>query len=546
MWKNKVTKIRFILINKIKFVSSRRIKPFFKQLTGTALPTAKPVIAMTEVRDSKLVVSGRIMLNYTPQKVMFIVRKFREETFIEEFPLQISAPITNSLRGWIGRMLRLTYHDFTVVLDFPWADSPSSIFGTAISVDDNVVSFRTLPEALQILSDDQAGRTYCVFIEPSVRVLRIEMYHFGSDVVEALKTYSESPRAHELGVVLGEYTNTARDNGRALFEWLRANAPDVQASYVIEPNNLDEYDTGQPGVVAFGSRAHLERCLDARVCAFTHHRGYIYPSIVNMIAPDRYNATRTIFMQHGVTAMKRSVATHYNRNRVGYSAVLVCSQMEHRIFCDHFSYEPGEVCVTGFPRHDNLLRKAKDAKVDQNQVLFFPTWRPGLEKMTTEAVADHAFFVQWKLAMKGVADMGLRRVLILHPMLYRHQSLFEGHVDEIRKPTSFQDSLVRSACLVTDYSSVSFDALFLKKPVFLLQFDQEEFGLREEAFIDVDTQLPGHASLTVGLLLQAMKAAKAGDWAFDLNMQRDLYFDYGDDQNSARVLNLIRTLGMAD
>lgn len=520
---------------------AKRLKPIFQQLSGTTLPIAKPVITKTELKDSKLVVSGRILLNQITKEVSFIVRKFREETISEEFPLVIS-PAPSGLRGRIGKLLRLTWHDFTVVVDFPWADLPSSIFGTAFSADGNIVSFRTLPGALQIHSDDVVGRTWCVFIEPSVRVLRIEMYHFGSDVVEALRTRSESPRPAKLGVVLGEYTNTARDNARALFEWLRDNVPDVRASYIIEPHNLDDYDTEQPGVLAFGSRAHLERCLDARVCAFTHHRGYIYPSIIRMIAPERYDTTQTIFMQHGITAMKKSVARHYNHKRVGYSAVLVCSQAEHRIIRDHFSYEAEAVVVTGFPRYDNLYHKARGAKADRNQVLFFPTWRPGLEKMTTEDVAGHAFFAQWKLAMDGAGDMGLRRVLILHPMLFRHQSLFESHVDEIHKPTSFQDSLVQSACLVTDYSSVSFDALFLEKPVFLLQFDQEEYGLREDAFIDVDTQLPGHASLTVDGFLQKLKAARAGNWAFDLKMQRNLYFDSGDDRNSARVLDLIRAL----
>ena len=533
-------------VKKIEFIINRRIKPIWEQLNGTAQATAKPVITKTELRDSKLVASGRILLNHTPQEVMFIVRKFREETIIAEFPLQISAPITKGLRGRIAKMQRLTLHDFTVVLDFPWAEVPSSIFGTTIRVDGNNISYRTLPTALQILSDDLVGRTYCVFIEPSVRVLRIEMYHFGSEVVKALRTRSEAPRPHGLEVVLGEYTNTARDNGRALFEWLRANAPDVLASYIIEPNNLDNYDTEQPGVFAFGSRAHLERCLDSRVCAFTHHRGYVYPSIINMIAPKRYQSTVTIFLQHGITAMKKSVAIHYNRKRVGYSAVVVCSQMERRIVREHFGYKDREVIVTGFPRYDNLIHKAADAKVKENQVLLFPTWRQGLEKMTTEEVANDNFFVQWKLAMDGLGDMGLRRVLILHPMLYRHQSLFEDHVEEIRIPTRFQESLVQSACLVTDYSSVSFDALFLKKAVFLLQFDQAEFGLREDAFIDVDTQLPGHSSLTVDAFLRAVKAAKESGWGFDLKMQRDLYFDDKDDQNSARLLKIIRELAMTN
>jgi CDP-glycerol glycerophosphotransferase (TagB/SpsB family) len=244
--------------------------------------------------------------------------------------------------------------------------------------------------------------------------------------------------------------------------------------------------------------------------------------------------------------MKKSVASHYNRKRVGYSAVTVCSQTERKIFCKYFSYGVESVFVTGFPRYDSLLEKSKTATVDCNQVLFFPTWRPGLEKMTTEAVANHEFFVQWKLAMKSAGEIGLRRVLILHPMLYRHSSLFEDFVDEIHKATSFQDVLVQSSCLITDYSSVSFDALFLKKPVFLFQFDQESYGIRKDAFINVDTQLPGHPSLSVDALLESIRKAKIDQWSFDLDSQRNLYFDHGDDQNSARVLNLIRAISMTN
>jgi len=536
-------------------VLKRKLKDFLKrwrhrlglgtrQILGRAPALSKPVVARSELVGGKLVLSGRILLNHTPQTCDFILRKFREERITQSFPMHLSDRRPQGLREVIGGWLGLVWHDFSVTLDFPWVQMPSSIFGTGIAVNGQVVSLSTEPDALRILSDDEVGQTWCVFIEPSVRVLRIEMYHFGSEVVAGLTALAAHPRRHPLGVVLGEYTNTARDNGRALFEWLRENAPDVQAHYIVEPDNLDDYSTDQPGVLAFGSRAHLEACLDARVCAFTHHRGYVYPSIIRMIDADRYDFTRTIFLQHGITAMKKSVARHYSRKRVNYSAVAVCSQAERLIFRKFFGYGVAQVYATGFPRYDSLFAKGQGATSDPEQVLFFPTWRPGLEKMTTEQVAGHAFFAQWREAMQGVAEMGLRRVLILHPMLFRHQSLFEGHVDEIRKPTDFQDSLVGSACLVTDYSSVSFDALFLEKPVFLFQFDQDEYGLREDAFIDIDTQLPGDASLSVAPFLSKVRAARDKDWRFELQAQRDLYFDACDDQNSARTLSLIRALAI--
>ncbi|WP_165351993.1 CDP-glycerol glycerophosphotransferase family protein [Salipiger sp. IMCC34102] len=545
-----ISKSASMLRNRIKGVAStfrRRARLGFQQVTGTAPAVARSVITKTQLRDGKLVVSGWIVLNHTPTEVSFIVRKFREETISEKFPIEISKPLKRGFSNKIARLLRLTRHDFEVVLDFPWADVPSSIYGTGISVDDRVTTINTMSNALGIFSDDTAGRTYCVFIESSVRVLRIEMYHFGSHVVEDLRARSLAPRSDRIGVVLGEYTNIARDNGRALFEYLHSHADaDVDASYIVEPNNLDDYDVNQPGVLPFGSREHLERCLDAHVCAFTHHRNYVYPAIIEMISPERYNSTRTLFLQHGITAMKKSVARHYSKNRVDYSAISVCSQLEREIFRNHFSYDSSSVFVTGFPRYDTLFRKAKSAEADPDQVLFFPTWRAGLEKMTTEEVFDNEFFVRWQQAMKGVSDMGLRSVLILHPMLHRHRALFEDHVDEIRSTTTFQDTLLQSSCLITDYSSVSFDALFVKKPVFLFQFDQESYGLREEAFIDVESQLPGHVSLSLDPLLQDVSASRAGNWRFKLQRQRDTYFDAEDDQNSARTLDLIKALAMTN
>jgi CDP-glycerol glycerophosphotransferase (TagB/SpsB family) len=99
---------------------------------------------------------------------------------------------------------------------------------------------------------------------------------------------------------------------------------------------------------------------------------------------------------------------------------------------------------------------------------------------------------------------------------------------------------------VTDYSSVSFDALFLQKPVFLFQFDQDEMGLKEEAFIDIETQLPGHISFTPEELALSVSEVRAAKWSFVHQPQRELYFDHCDDLNSARISELIRTFAQAN
>lgn len=522
----------------------RRIKFGIQQVFRIAPDIARPVLHETTLVNGKLIFTGRILFNYTPSDITFIVRKFRQETIVFHSPVVITPHVMTHLRQMFFSISGLKWYNFSVEIAVPWSELPSSIYGTGMEIDGKNKSFKVRKSVTKIISDANAPITFCVFIEPSVLVLRIELYHFGQDVVSSLRLKANAPRRHALGCILGEYTNTARDNGRALFEWLKKNAPDIQANYIIEAENIDQYSTLQPNVLNFGSVQHLESCLEAKVCAFTHHRSYVYPYIIKLIDPISYDSTRTVFLQHGITAMKKSVAVHYRRSRVNYTAVAVCSRFERKVFCDHFGYDFSQVQVTGFPRFDNLYAKSLHKKPNKKQILFFPTWRLGLEKKSTEEVRDEPFFLNWKNLMKEAKDKGFKTVLVLHPMLFRHTTIFENIVDEIRQPTEFQDSLLESVCLVTDYSSVSFDALFLSKPVYLFQFDQEDFGIRQDSFIDIDTQLPGDVSMTSKEVIEKLVHGLETDWQFNLEAQRDLYFDHCDDRNSERVLSLIKALAL--
>jgi len=528
---------------KLKLSSYGRIFKFgLQQIFRMAPDIARPVLQEATLVNGKLFFTGHILSNYIPSEITFIVRKFRQETIVFYSPVATSPRAMRHLHQLFFSITGLKWYNFSVEVAVPWSELPSSIYGTGMKVDGKNRAFKVREAATKILSDAEGLRTFCVFIEPSALTLRIELYHFGPDVVDSLILKASAPRPNGLGCILGEYTNTARDNARALFEWLVKNAPDINAYYVIEAKNIDNYSTLQENVLSFGSVQHLERCLEAHVCAFTHHRSYVYPYILKLIDTISYDRTRTIFLQHGITAMKKSVVVHYRRSRVNYNSVAVCSRFEQKIFCDHFGYDCSQIQVTGFPRFDNLYAKSLHKYSNKKQVLFFPTWRPGLEKKTTEEVIEDSFFLNWNTLMKEAKNRGFKTILILHPMLFRHAGIFEKIVDEVREPTDFQDSLLESACLVTDYSSVSFDALYLGKPVYLFQFDQEAFGLRQDSFIDVDTQLPGEVSMTSNEVVRKLVHGLETGWRFNLKAQRDLYFDHCDDKNSERVLSLIKTL----
>jgi CDP-glycerol glycerophosphotransferase (TagB/SpsB family) len=504
-------------------------------------------IKRAEIEGGKLWLSGYLHAKTAIPNATIITRKFREEVISFS-----SAARCEKIGGFIGfwagalRAFDIYSYRFSACLDLPWELLPSSIYGISMQVAQENAHVVMDQKLECILSDDENEFTFCVFLEPSTQVVRIEHYKFGKDVVKRLSEQKKRQLSDKVVCIVGEYTNTARDNGRALFEELRCREADILAHYVVERENIDGYSTSGENVLEFGSVAHLEACLNSVVCAFTHHRSYVYPNILRLTNAQLYNSTRTLFLQHGITAMKRSVIRHYSKARASYSAVSVCSSFERSLFLKYFGYSESEVFVTGFPRLDKLCAggMGEDIAAPVNLVVF-PTWREGIEKKSEAEVAQSTFFQNWHAALEMIrAKTSLRVILVLHPMLQRHSRLFGDCADQIVYATEFQSSLARANCLLTDYSSVAFDALFLNKPVLLFQFDQKAFGLKKSALIKIPRDLPGQAVLTTQELLAALTVCADSGWVCNAPRARDMYFNHRDAHNTRRTATLIRTLAM--
>src|SRR5690606_8541073 len=54
-----------------------------------------------------------------------------------------------------------------------------------------------------------------------------------------------------------------------------------------------------------------------------------------------------------------------------------------------------------------------------------------------------------------------------------------------------QSSLRKCSALVTDYSSVAWDAIYMGKPVFFFHFDRDEYEERRGSYVDLRCDLPG-------------------------------------------------------
>jgi CDP-glycerol glycerophosphotransferase len=100
--------------------------------------------------------------------------------------------------------------------------------------------------------------------------------------------------------------------------------------------------------------------------------------------------------------------------------------------------------------------------------------------------------------------------------------------------------------LITDYSSVYIDALYLDRPVISFAYDLEHYSARQNGLLyDMELAFPGPVIGHFDALLEALDQELAGTTQVAserYRMARRLFFKYTDDSNSVRLVERLQRL----
>jgi len=291
--------------------------------------------------------------------------------------------------------------------------------------------------------------------------------------------------------VLMDRDTQANDNAEHLYFWLKKNRPEINAWFVLRRSSADWARLEKRGarLVEYGSFEWKLLMLSAEQYASSHIDKYV----VEPLNAKRYGGRRWrfTFLQHGVTKSDlsrwlnpKSLELFITATRPEYDSIVADGSP--------FRFSTKEVRLTGFPRHDTLLRKRRQVK-KPNIILIAPTWRTYLVGKTSNdsatraensAFADSAYARHFKelLSSPQLREAAMQHdceiVFMPHPNTQpyiEHFSLPEYvrvvnyGVDDIQK------TIAETAVMVTDYSSVAFDAAYVNSGVVYFQFDFDEY-----------------------------------------------------------------------
>lgn len=342
--------------------------------------------------------------------------------------------------------------------------------------------------------------------------------------------------------LIGERTDTAQDNGIQFFKWLKENT-DIEAYYVIDEGSKDYQRIKHlNNIVTFGSKMHFEVAAKANVLISTHDLENILPykTARNFW---NYEDSIKVFLQHGVLGRKK---VEYNKTYYDLPFHLFnvsSTQEKYDIVVNQLGYNAKDVTITGLPRFDNLPLNPKN-KV--KKILIMPTWRDWLN---SEYAFNNSEYMKRYLEL--IRNNKLEKLIENHNIEinfyphYRSQSFFKYHIDNTEGKINYitlgektvQDLLIEHDILITDYSSVSFDFSYMKKPVIFYHFDVDRFFRKGILRPIAETFIGDIAYNETELLNKIEKTIYEGNLISDTNLNS--IFDHIDHKNNERVYNSI-------
>ena len=168
-----------------------------------------------------------------------------------------------------------------------------------------------------------------------------------------------------------------------------------------------------------------------------------------------------VFLQHGVmymVSLNSEARTMFKRKKLnGKYRVVVSSELEKKHFTELGRHYPEDIYVCGLPKYDrNVMSPTAD------KIIIMPTWRPWEINMARADFLETPYFKMIMKIYNSVPKELQDKVIILpHPLIINELKHIPDSVsDKIILSARYDDLLKEARLLITDYSSIAFDAFY--------------------------------------------------------------------------------------
>ena len=354
-----------------------------------------------------------------------------------------------------------------------------------------------------------------------------------------------------------ETPHQAQENGYYLFKWIRQNHPEIDIYYIISKDapGINKVNT-LGNVIHYDTWLQIFFLYHAKKIISTHGL-WIVPNELGFIKKwtKKHLKAKKVMLNHGVEFLKNG-KEFYHKNVSELNDLVIALSQEHKnIFTNEYGFNDSEVVIAGFARLDDMIDKSETSSIN-NLITFMPTFRDA-EDNIGENFKNTTLFLSIKKLMLDTELISFMKEKNITLGIYLHQNIqkYSHYLEEFSSSNvlvmkqgiyTVQKLLQESKLLITDYSSVLFDFVYMDKPIISYQFDYEKFisSRKEKAFINLQKDLPGDVVTTHKELIDTIKSRSLNNFTMPplYSEKSKHFFQYNDRNNAKRIFREIEKL----
>lgn len=278
--------------------------------------------------------------------------------------------------------------------------------------------------------------------------------------------------------LIAEEKDSARDNGYHFFKYMmEKNDDNIKVFYAIDYKSryYDRIKEYGKNVIKYGSLRHYFIYMSASKNIISQKSANPNPPLFYFLHVILKLYNNRIFIQHGVV-LNLCDSLKYNKTR--FKLTTATTKEEYNYLINKYGYPKDKLALIGLARFDNLSGK----ELNKKQIVIMPSWRNfmGVKNKRFD-FKKTSYYINWMKILNNTSlinHIEKENIIIyfyLHPNMVKFIGEFNSKSKNIiivdDKKVDMQSLINNSSLMITDYSSVSIDFAYLKKPIIYYQFD---------------------------------------------------------------------------
>lgn len=247
---------------------------------------------------------------------------------------------------------------------------------------------------------------------------------------------------------------------------------------------------------------------------------------------------------------KKGGPKQHSINHRNYDYAIVSSKEIAKFYAEGFGIGESHVVATGVPRTDIFFEESyherieeefyqKYPKLKEKKILLFaPSFR-GNGKMSAYYPIKHFNPNEVYEQLNGEYAI----IMKYHPFIKERAVIlpeYEDYILDLSSNSEINDLLFVTDLMITDYSSVIFEASLLNVPMLFYAYDLNEYIATRDFYYDYRTFVPGKIVFDQEQLIESIKTED-----FEIEKIKDFkcrFFDSLDGKSTERVVKLVKDL----